>query len=63
MGCESKTRFEAFYEPSEAFGRRNFISHPQYSEWPNSSTSTSTNCSHEKEAPDLELKLATPMPL
>ncbi|XP_058781131.1 probable transcription factor At5g61620 [Vicia villosa] len=70
VGCESKTRtFEAFHEPSEAFGRRNFLphwlSHHQYSvlKWPNSSTSTSRNCSPEKEAPDLELKLATPMPL
>ncbi|KAL5074603.1 hypothetical protein RYX36_013587, partial [Vicia faba] len=88
VGGESKTRFEAFYEPSEAFGslsgmtgltandiscmsqlssRRNFLSqwlcHPQYSvlKWPNSSIST--NCSPQKEAPDLELKLATPTPL
>jgi hypothetical protein len=86
--CESKTRFEAFSEPSEAFGilsgitnltendisyisqlsgSRNFLSqwlsHPQYSVLKLPKSSTSTNCTPWSAAPDLELKLATPVPL
>ncbi|KAK2391903.1 transcription factor MYBS3 [Trifolium repens] len=86
--CESKTRFEAFSEPSEAFstlsgitsltendisyisqlsGSRSFLSqwlsHPQYSALKLPNSSTSTNCTPWNAAPDLELKLATPVPL
>ncbi|CAJ2643822.1 unnamed protein product [Trifolium pratense] len=88
VGCESKTRFEAFSEQSEAIvtlsgitnltendisyisqlsGSRNFLSqwlsHPQYSVLKLPTSSTSTNCTSRSVAPDLELKLATPMPL
>jgi hypothetical protein len=84
LECENKTRFEAFSEPSEAFGTlsgitnltkndisyksqlsgsRNFLSHPQYSVLKLPNSSTSTNCTPWSAAPDLELKLATPVPL